>query len=206
MDAGADPNARGIEGKTPLHYAASLGYSSSIESFLQNGTKYDVFDDTRKTPLQVAIDNHQYHVKRHFPDDNQKRLDEELRGIIYGCSHVNDNWSENKDDDLIAKTVKNLKEFLDKHEGDQDLKVVLNFHDEEGKSIVLRDARGIFSFSKAAAEVEDLLLKAGATFEACSCKPAPRGPPSSTAQLLHLVCPFMNILCVSTARYQPLFL
>ncbi|UPA55381.1 hypothetical protein MWH06_01705 [Wolbachia pipientis] len=37
-------------------------------------------------------------------------------------------------------------------------------------------------------------------FEACSCKPAPRGPPSSTAQLLHLVCPFMNILCVSTAH------
>ncbi|MFP3028006.1 MAG: hypothetical protein ACEY3L_17830, partial [Wolbachia sp.] len=25
-------------------------------------------------------------------------------------------------------------------------------------------------------------------FEACSCKPAPRGPPSSTAQLQHFPC------------------
>ncbi|GFU17065.1 hypothetical protein NPIL_427051 [Nephila pilipes] len=67
----ADPNARDIEGKTPLHYAAGLGYSSSIESFLRNGAKYDVLDDTRKTPLESAIDNHQYHDKEYFPTDNR---------------------------------------------------------------------------------------------------------------------------------------
>ncbi|WP_341811031.1 ankyrin repeat domain-containing protein [Wolbachia endosymbiont (group A) of Andrena bucephala] len=149
IKAGANPNAQDIEGKTPLHYAAGLGYSSSIESFLWNGAKCDVLDETRKTPLQIAIDNHQYHIKKYFPTDNQKRLNEELHGIMRECSH--------------AKTVKNLKEFLDKHEGDQDLKVVLNFRDEEGKSIVLQHARDIFFVSKAAAEVEDLLLKAGAT-------------------------------------------
>ncbi|OAM00605.1 MAG: hypothetical protein TV42_01580 [Wolbachia endosymbiont of Dactylopius coccus] len=149
IEAGANPNAQDIEGKTPLHYAAGLGYSSSIESFLWNGAKCDVLDETRKTPLQIAIDNHQYHIKKYFPTDNQKRLNEELHGIMRECSH--------------AKTVKNLKEFLDKHEGDQDLKVVLNFHDEKGKSIVLQHARNIFFASKAAAEVEGLLLKAGAT-------------------------------------------
>ncbi len=37
-------------------------------------------------------------------------------------------------------------------------------------------------------------------FEACSCKPAPRGPPSSIVQLSHLVCSFLNIPCVSTAH------
>ncbi len=40
-------------------------------------------------------------------------------------------------------------------------------------------------------------------FEACSCKPAPRGPPSSIVQLSHLVCSFLNIPCVSTAHKKP---
>ncbi len=40
-------------------------------------------------------------------------------------------------------------------------------------------------------------------FEACSCKPAPRGPPSSIVQLSHLVCSFLNIPCVSTAHKRP---
>ncbi|WP_265036210.1 ankyrin repeat domain-containing protein [Wolbachia endosymbiont (group A) of Anomoia purmunda] len=162
IEAGADPNARDIEGKTSLHYAAGLGHNRGIELLLRKKAKCDVLDETRKTPLQVAIDNHQYHVKEYFPTDNQKRLKEELYGIMGEYrSPINDYWDE--DDVLIAEAVKNLKEFLDKYESDQDLKVVLNFHDEEGKSIMLQHARGIFSVSEAATEVEGLLLKAGAT-------------------------------------------
>ncbi|WP_265016111.1 ankyrin repeat domain-containing protein [Wolbachia endosymbiont (group A) of Anoplius nigerrimus] len=161
IEAGADPNAQDIEGKTPLYYAAGLGHDRGIELLLRKKAKCDVLDKTRKPPLQVAIDNHQYHVKRHFPTDNQKRLDKELRDIMCKRFPINDNWDE--DDNLIAEVVKNLKEFLDKHEGDQDLKVVLNFYDEEGKSIMLQHARDISSVSEAATEVEDLLLKAGAT-------------------------------------------
>ena len=59
LDAGADVNAKGKYGRTPLHYAASRGLKKIIELLIAQGadvnTKIEVGDYKGQTPLDGAI-------------------------------------------------------------------------------------------------------------------------------------------------------
>ena len=59
LDAGADVNAKGKYGRTPLHYAATRGHKKIIELLSAKGadvnTKIEVGDYKRQTPLDGAI-------------------------------------------------------------------------------------------------------------------------------------------------------
>ena len=59
LDAGADVNAKGKYGRTPLHYAASRGLNKIIELLIARGadvnTKIEVGDYKGQTPLDGAI-------------------------------------------------------------------------------------------------------------------------------------------------------
>jgi len=59
LDAGADVNAKGQYGRTPLHYAASRGLKKIIELVIARGadvnTKIEVGDYKGQTPLDGAI-------------------------------------------------------------------------------------------------------------------------------------------------------
>ena len=59
LDAGADVNAKGKYGRTPLHYAASRGLKKIIELLIARGadvnTKIEVGDYKGQTPLDGAI-------------------------------------------------------------------------------------------------------------------------------------------------------
>ena len=58
LDAGADVNAKGKYGRTPLHYAATRGLKKIIELLIAKGadvnTKIEVGDYKGQTPLDAA--------------------------------------------------------------------------------------------------------------------------------------------------------
>ncbi|WP_353272420.1 ankyrin repeat domain-containing protein [Wolbachia endosymbiont (group A) of Urophora cardui] len=155
IKAGVDPNTQDIKGKTPLHYAAHSGNSKNIDLLLENGAKRDILDKQGKIPLLIAVDNRKNDGELHLITDNQYRLTNELHGIIKGRGVRSIDWS-----DYNIEVTKNLKEFLDKHRNNQDLKVALNTRNPHGQSEVLRRARDHFGDGS---EIENLLLEAGAT-------------------------------------------
>nr|WP_253308821.1 ankyrin repeat domain-containing protein [Rickettsia endosymbiont of Ceutorhynchus assimilis] len=155
LAAGADPNAKNIEGETPLHYAAASGNSKGVSSLLRGA---NICDKQGKTPQQVAIDNGHYNVAGLLLTKEQEELRRELYNIpvisTSGPIHLN----------------KTLKEFLDKHKSNPDLKVVLNIRSERGESEVLERAGSITYIDKAiGAEIRDLFLKAGASCDVPHC-------------------------------------
>ncbi|MDX5596878.1 MAG: ankyrin repeat domain-containing protein [Wolbachia endosymbiont of Andrena labialis] len=162
LRAGVDINIGDNEGKTPLHYVADIGDSKSVDFLLENNAKPDVRDGKGKTPLEVAIDNHHYHIEKCFFTDSQKILYKELHDIIHEAFSERERSFANYSD-YTGNFTKNLKEFLEKYRNNQDLKVVLKIRGKEGRSKVLRRARSISSGSGIGTEVESLLLEAGAT-------------------------------------------
>ncbi|WP_395463527.1 ankyrin repeat domain-containing protein [Wolbachia endosymbiont of Cantharis cryptica] len=139
---GVDINIKDSEEKTLLHYAAEIGCDESVNLLLKNGANSNICDRQGKTPLQVAIDNHNYHIEECFLTDSQKRLSEELYYNIIKRP---------------GSLTENLKEFLRKHKK-EDLKVVLNIRNKGEDSKVLNHCIVLLN-----PQVKDLLLEAGAT-------------------------------------------
>ncbi|MFT4328102.1 MAG: ankyrin repeat domain-containing protein [Wolbachia pipientis] len=159
LQAGADPNIKSNEGKTPLHYAANRNYAYPIIDLLLEGkANPNIQDNTGKTPLQIVIDNNNVNSLECFLTKNQKKLSKELYDILLGTVLSKDSkkpYMTGKSAD--ARSIENLEKFLNKHNNSQDLKMIFTIQDKVGMSKVL-------SYAKAACkEAEDLLLKAGAT-------------------------------------------
>lgn len=153
LTAGADPNAKNNEGETPLHYAAASGISKGVILLLG---KQIYVDKQGKTPQQVAIDGGHYDVAELFLTDEQKKLQRELYDTFAIPGMVSD----------LTYFTKKLKEFLNKHDSNPDLKVILNLRDERGRLVVLEFAEGISYSDKAIGiEIRNLFLKAGASYD-----------------------------------------
>lgn len=60
--AGADPNKRDYDGRSPLHLAASRGYEDITLFLIQEGVDINVSDNFGNTPLLEAIKNGHDHV------------------------------------------------------------------------------------------------------------------------------------------------
>ena len=54
LDKGADVNAKGVRGGTPLHIACRYGSSEIVELLLARGADVDEEDIDRQTPLMMA--------------------------------------------------------------------------------------------------------------------------------------------------------
>ncbi len=54
LAAGADPNAKGERGNTPLHSALSRGRTDSTRALLEAGASVDATNDSGQTPLHVV--------------------------------------------------------------------------------------------------------------------------------------------------------
>jgi hypothetical protein len=52
---GANPNAKGVEGKTPLHHAVENGHFGSVKLLIAAGASVNVKDDNGVRPLTYAI-------------------------------------------------------------------------------------------------------------------------------------------------------
>jgi ankyrin repeat protein len=50
----ADPNARDIDGTTPLHYAAKNGFGEVVRLLLEQGADARVINHYGETPLRLA--------------------------------------------------------------------------------------------------------------------------------------------------------
>ncbi|KAG8173430.1 hypothetical protein JTE90_010365 [Oedothorax gibbosus] len=147
IKAGADPNMEDNEERTPLHSAAGVGDEKSVSTLLEHGANSNKKNKQGKIPLQVAIDNHNYHVEECFLTDNQERLWKEL-SLIVKSSFSNTGFTE-------------LKEFLSKYENTPDLKRILNLRDHKGKSKILLLTKAPY-YEPSHEKVERLLLEAGA--------------------------------------------
>ena len=59
LDAGADLDARAVNGMTPLHFAAENGHAEAVTTLLEEGADSNVRDNDGKLPLDYAADNGQ---------------------------------------------------------------------------------------------------------------------------------------------------
>ena len=57
LDAGGDPNARGITGWTPLHYVCWFGREDLVKLLLSRGADVNAKNDAGETPLHWAFSN-----------------------------------------------------------------------------------------------------------------------------------------------------
>ncbi|QDW09149.1 MULTISPECIES: ankyrin repeat domain-containing protein [Wolbachia] len=146
LDAGSDPNIKNNAGKTPLHLAVAIGYEYSIDSLLSKGANPSIVDRKGRTPQQIAVNNHRYDIEVLFLTDKQKELMREL----YDLDRFDSNYT------------KNLKKFLSKHEGDLDLKVVLNIRNARGKSELFSHLDDCWDNEDGMKEAKKILLKMGA--------------------------------------------
>ncbi|MFP3016844.1 MAG: ankyrin repeat domain-containing protein [Wolbachia sp.] len=158
LKAGADPNAKNAEGETPLYYAAAIGNNESVSSLLRAGANPSICDRQGKTPQQAAIAGGHYNVAGLLLTKKQEELRRELYNIliipIFGP----------------IRFTKTLKEFLDKHKSNPDLKVVLNIRSERGELEVLECARSITYIDKAiGVEIRNLFLEAVAPDDIRHC-------------------------------------
>lgn len=54
MDNGADVNARGERGMTPLHYAVEQGHAELVQFLLAQGANKNLKDDNGDTPADTT--------------------------------------------------------------------------------------------------------------------------------------------------------
>ncbi|WP_353285593.1 ankyrin repeat domain-containing protein [Wolbachia endosymbiont (group A) of Gastracanthus pulcherrimus] len=131
LAAGADRNAQDSEGNTPLHHAAAIGNDEAVNSLLWKSADPNICNRQGETPQQIAIDGGCYNVVGLFLTKKQKELSEELYRMfdvsLHKDWHINSNHSE-----CFNSFTRNLREFLDKHKNNPDLKVVLSI-EKEGK-------------------------------------------------------------------------
>ncbi|WP_265014511.1 ankyrin repeat domain-containing protein [Wolbachia endosymbiont (group B) of Camptogramma bilineatum] len=146
LDAGSDPNIKNNAGKTPLHLAVAIGYGYSIDSLLSKGANPSIVDRKGRTPQQIAVNNHRYDIEVFFLTDKQKELMRELYNL----------------DRFDLDYTKNLKKFLSKHEGDLDLKVVLNIRNARGESELFSHLDDCWDNEDGMKEAKKILLKMGA--------------------------------------------
>ncbi|MDG7055577.1 MAG: ankyrin repeat domain-containing protein [Wolbachia endosymbiont of Menacanthus eurysternus] len=139
LKAGADLNAKDDSERTPLHYAAYSG-CDNIDLLLRKGAR-SIPDKQGKTPVEIAIDNHNYHAEYYFLTDEQRSLEEELYNALRDHTQ--------------------LEKLLNEPKNTQNLKRILNLRTDKGKSQILQHIRNIHD-ETICKEAERLLLKAGA--------------------------------------------
>ncbi|MFL3876288.1 ankyrin repeat domain-containing protein [Wolbachia endosymbiont of Trichogramma kaykai] len=147
LEAGADPNIQDNKGKTPLYLASAKGHYDNAKSLLLKGANPNITSRKGRTPQQIATNKLRYDIEELFLTDKQKKMNKELYDLLV----------------LDSDCTKNLKEFLSKHKGDSDLKVVLNIRRGMGESKVFSyvdrfswDNEGLIQ------ELRKIFLEAGA--------------------------------------------
>lgn len=79
IEAGADLNARGLDGGTPLHQAAWFGEPDNARLLIDAGAPLDVFDDDHhSSPLHWAVHGSRFSGGAHHRQDRYERLVEML--------------------------------------------------------------------------------------------------------------------------------
>jgi cytohesin len=74
LDHGADVNARGDRGFTPLHYAVAGNQTKSVELLLAHGADVNAADDGGWLPLYYAVKNGFGEVVQRFLDSSSSLL------------------------------------------------------------------------------------------------------------------------------------
>lgn len=71
---GADVNARGREGNTPLHDAASHGSTEAVRVLLEHGADPNVTNDSRQTAAMLALDSRDAEIRQFLEPGKRETL------------------------------------------------------------------------------------------------------------------------------------
>ncbi|WCR54260.1 MAG: Phosphocholine transferase AnkX [Wolbachia endosymbiont of Ctenocephalides orientis wCori] len=141
-----------------IRYYAFLDDLDSFKMLLGAGANPNIKNSNGETALETAIKSECYHITELLLNEEQKELKKELDNLL---EHANF-WSRSREHEKFHEyytddeNVTDIREFLKRHEGNKDLKCILNLQTGQFGSTVLHD------IVKYDAEVVDLLLKAGA--------------------------------------------
>ncbi|WP_419906203.1 ankyrin repeat domain-containing protein [Hoeflea sp.] len=75
LNAGADPNARDEEGRTPLHWAAAFGTAETVTALLDAGADPNARDEDDETPFDFAKRNRKLEQTDAYWRLNQARFE-----------------------------------------------------------------------------------------------------------------------------------
>lgn len=146
------------------HSSAGIKYHAfsddldSFEMLLGAGANPNIKNSNGETALETAIQSKCYHITELLLNEEQKELKKELDNLLehanfWSRSRKHEKFQEYYTDD---KNVAEIREFLERHKNNKDLKFILNLQTGQFGSTVLHD---IVKYDVA---VVDLLLKAGA--------------------------------------------
>lgn len=66
LESGAHPDAEGLLGMSPLHWATALGHVSLVEQLLRAGANASILNWSLLSPPELAQLNHHHHIVRVF--------------------------------------------------------------------------------------------------------------------------------------------
>ncbi|MFP3036384.1 MAG: ankyrin repeat domain-containing protein [Wolbachia sp.] len=119
LQATANPKLKDDRGKTPLHYATD----KNIIRALRGEAELNEQDNEGKTPLDIAIENHNYDIEELLLPEEQKVLQKSLYKAF--------------------RDINKLKNLLKKYKKNKDFERILKLHDNEGKLKILQYVRNI---------------------------------------------------------------
>ncbi|MDN5247702.1 MAG: ankyrin repeat domain-containing protein [Wolbachia endosymbiont of Tyrophagus putrescentiae] len=106
--------------------------------------------------LNTILPNNTQQKKNSTITNNQVELNRELLKLLEGVKPSVMNCRFESEHEVNREGIKELKEFLDKHKDNEDLKIILNLRDKEFKSTILHNAEEMYI------DAIGLLIDAGA--------------------------------------------
>jgi hypothetical protein len=157
LDRGADINAVGDGGWTPLHLAAAYGKVEVVKLLVSRGAKLNAKDNQTRTPLDRAIENYRYDIVEYLESMQAETAKYQNKELVWSEATKIKSYSDNK----ISFSYPGDMRLMDTNEESASYSIIRP-RDEFGISILCLsddDAELIDSNIRRRSEIVDSLSK-----------------------------------------------